>query len=75
MAKMLKCFVYTTLLVVINYVQPSGNVMGGLMFIQENVDTGEVRVSREKMLFRARAIGSCVVVTAYDPKYGAGKGI
>ena len=33
-----------------------------------DVNTGEVAVRRGRFILRAMAIGSCVVVTAYDPK-------
>jgi len=33
-----------------------------------NINTGEVAVCRGKFVLRAMAIGSCVVVAAYDPK-------
>ena len=33
-----------------------------------DVNTGEVAVQRGKFTLRAMAIGSCIVVTAYDPK-------
>jgi len=37
-----------------------------------SVSSGEVKACRGQGLFRATAIGSCVVVTAYDPDSGVG---
>lgn len=37
-----------------------------------DVNTGEVKVSAEKTMLRSIAIGSCIVVTAYDPKKKVG---
>ena len=33
-----------------------------------DVNTGEVRVTRKKIILRSLAIGSCIVIAAYDPK-------
>ena len=37
-----------------------------------SVDSGEVAVARGASVLRANAIGSCVVVVAYDPNAGVG---
>jgi chemotaxis protein CheD len=37
-----------------------------------DVNTGEVKVSGQSTILRSLAIGSCIVVTAYDPKKKVG---
>jgi len=42
------------------------------MSIEESVDTGEVKASKGHGILRASAIGSCVVIAAYDRESGVG---
>ena len=40
-----------------------------------DVNSGEVKIGRGKMMLRSVAIGSCVVVTAYDFRKKIGRGM